>query len=73
MNKPIIIYEESLKLGSLGSILAMDAEEDNFNKLYFLAIEDTFYDCASREELIAKAHLTEKDLEVFIKKILKKK
>lgn len=70
MDKPIIIYEENLKLGSLGSVLAIDAQEYGFNKLSILGAKEEFYDTASREELIKKAHLTQDDLYDYIKKIL---
>ncbi len=71
LNIPIIVYEESLKLGSLGSVLAMAAQEHGFNKLSIMAADDTFYETASREELMKKSHLTEEDLYAYIKRRLR--
>lgn len=60
MNKPIYIYEESMKLGSLGSVLAQDILEYNFtSKLKIFAINDEFLTHASREELLKITGLDE--------------
>jgi len=67
MNKPIYIYEESMKLGSLGSVLAQDVLEYNFSsKFKIFAINDEFLTHASREELIK---LTALDEQTIINKI----
>lgn len=71
MNKPVIVYEESMKIGSLGSILALNAQEAGFAKLSVLGVKESFYETGSREELIKKAKLTEDDLFDYIKKTLK--
>ncbi|MBQ6840743.1 MAG: 1-deoxy-D-xylulose-5-phosphate synthase [Bacilli bacterium] len=65
--KPIYIYEESLKLGSLGSVLAQTAVENGFKeKFKIFAINDEFIPHASREELIKLVNLDE---ETIISKI----
>ncbi len=71
MNIPIIVYEESYVIGSLGSVLAVDSQELGFNKLSIMGAKNVFYETASREELIEEAHLTEEDLYEHIKTRLK--
>lgn len=67
MNKPIYIYEENMKLGSLGSVLAQDVLDYDFtSKFRIFAINDVFLTHASREELIK---LTGLDEETIINKI----
>jgi len=66
-NKPVYVYEESLKLGSLGSVLAQDILEYDFkSKFKIFAINDEFLPHANREELINLCNLDEKSI---IKKI----
>ncbi len=71
-NKPIIVYEESMEIGSLGSYLtkeSMKYKEFN-NKIHVLGIPDKFINIGSREELISDLHLDEKSLERNIIEIL---
>ena len=71
MHLPIIVYEESYLSGSLGSVLAIDAQEVGFNKLFVMGAKNVFYETATREELIKEAHLTEEDLYEHIKRRLR--
>ena len=70
--KPIYIYEESLKTGSLGSVLATYALDNGFTgKLHIFAINDEFLPHASREELIKMTHLDEEHIINTIRKDFK--
>ena len=72
MNKPIYVYEESMKLGSLGSVLALDIQEYNFtSKFKTFAINNEFLTHASREELIKISGLDEESVMCEIKKDFK--
>ena len=57
-NKPIFVYEESMKIGSLGNTLLLDENSSN-SKIVIYAIEDKFQTHASREELIKMNKLDE--------------
>ncbi|MBE6155672.1 MAG: 1-deoxy-D-xylulose-5-phosphate synthase [Firmicutes bacterium] len=60
LNKPIYIYEESMKIGSLGSVLAQEALSLGFSsKLQIFAIDDQFLTHASRDELLKITGLDE--------------
>ncbi len=71
-NKPIFVYEESQKIGSLGNILSMEIQKYNTNsKLEVFAIEDKFLTHASREELIKLCELDNETIVNKIKNVLK--
>jgi len=68
-DKPIFIYEESQKIGSLGSILSMEIQKyDTKSKIEIFAIEDMFLTHGTRDDLLK---LTELDQETVAKKIRK--
>lgn len=64
-NKPIFVYEESMKIGSLGSYLSTLTNKE----IEIFAIEDEFIKCGSREELLKYLEL---DKTSIINKIRKK-
>lgn len=71
-NKPIIIYEESTKLGSLASVLCEVVEETDYNgKITIMGLNDEYQCTASREELIKLNNLDEESLYNKVKEILK--
>lgn len=71
-NKPIFVYEESMKIGSLGSILAMEIQKyKTKSKISIFAIEDEFLTHATREELIKLIGLDETTIINKIKKVYK--
>ena len=73
LNKPIFVYEESSKIGSLGSLLSMEIQNlDTISKVYTFGIEDEFLTHATRKELIAMQGLDAKTVILKIKKILQK-
>lgn len=70
-NKPIVVYEESMILGSLGSVLCEEVQTLEYNsKISLMGINDTYQVTASREELIELNKLSEDDLYNKIKNIL---
>lgn len=71
-NKPIYIYEESMKKGSLGSVLATDISNYDYKgKLRIFAINDEFLTHAKRDELIELCSLDEETIINEIKKDFK--
>lgn len=66
--KPIFVYEESMKIGSLGSYLTTLTNKD----ITIYAIEDEFVKCGSREELLVYLELDSKSIINKIRKKLKK-
>ena len=72
-NKPIIIYEDSLINGSLGSVLAQEIQKyDTKSKLYLYGVKDEFIKHASRDELIQIEGLDIDSIKKNIKKIIDK-
>jgi len=72
-NKSIFVYEESMKIGSLGSLLAMEKVKFNSTvNLEVFAVEDEFLTHASREELIKLTGLDEETVASKIKDYYKK-
>ena len=68
LKKPIFVYEESMEIGSLGSLLAKDSMDSN---VYCFGIKDKFCPHASRDELIKMNHLDEESIINSIKVIIK--
>lgn len=69
MNKPIYIYEENPKLGSLGSVLCTDIQEyDYTSKIRVIGLNNEFQEHASRNELIKSNNLDSNSLYDVIKK-----
>lgn len=59
-NIPIYVYEESMEIGSLGSVLAKDIQSYEFTSVFrIFAIKDNFMTHAKRDELIKIASLDE--------------
>lgn len=72
-NAPIYVYEESMELGSLGSVLSLAIQKYDYNsKIRTFAIPDKFLTHASREELIKIVNLNEEYIAKEIKKDLNK-
>lgn len=67
-NKPIFVYEESMKIGSLGSYLKTKTNKS----IIIYAIEDEFVYQGKRNELLDRLNLSSKDIYKKIKKELKK-
>lgn len=63
-NKPIIVYEESMRVGSLGSYLSLISKQ----KITVLAIKDAFVKAGKREELLKYLELNSTSLYNTIKK-----
>ena len=63
-NKPIFVYEESMKIGSLGSYL----QEISDQKVNIFAVEDQFVPQGKREEILKELEL---DIDSIFKKIVK--
>ena len=68
LHKPIFVYEESLEIGSLGSLLAKDSNNAN---IYTFGIKDKFDAHASRDELIKLNELDEESVVNKIKDMIK--
>lgn len=62
--KPIFVYEESMKTGSLGSFLSTNYKAD----IITFGIEDLFVSQGKREEILECLEL---DKKTIIKKIMK--
>ena len=72
-DKPIIIYEESSKIGSLGSLLAEEIQKyDTKSKLFIYGVNDEFIEHASRSEQIIMQKLDIETIKKDIKKIIDK-
>lgn len=68
-NKKIFVYEESMKIGSLGNVLSMDIQKyDTKSKIEVFAIEDMFLTHGSRYDLLK---LTKLDKDSIVKRIKK--
>lgn len=68
-NKKIFVYEESMKIGSLGNVLSMDIQKyDTKSKIEIFAVEDMFLTHGSRNDLLK---LTKLDKDSIIKNIKK--
>ena len=68
-NKPIFVYEESMKIGSLGSFLSTLTDK----KINIFAIEDKFVMQGKREEILASLNLDNKSIYKSIKRTLTSK
>ena len=68
LRKPIFVYEESMEIGSLGSLLAKDCID---SQIYSFGVKDAFNFHASREELIKENELDEDSIINKIRNILK--
>lgn len=68
-DKPIFVYEESQKIGSLGSVLSMEIQKYNTkSKIEIFAIEDMFLTHGSRDDLLKLTGLDEENIKKKIKK-----
>lgn len=71
-NQNIYVYEESMKIGSLGSLICEYAKEtDSKSKIYVYGIDDKFVATGSREELIKNEKLDDESISKNIKITLK--
>ena len=68
LRKPIFVYEESMEIGSLGSLIAKDSID---SQIYSFGVKDAFNFHASREELIKENELDEDSIINKIRNILK--
>ena len=69
-NKPILIYEESSKIGSLGSTLISYANDYGYNKkIYHMAIKDEFIQHGDVNSLLKECQLAYEDVLALIKEI----
>jgi len=70
LNKPILIYEESSKIGSLGSTLISYANDYGYNKkIYHMAIKDEFIQHGDVNSLLKECQLAYEDVLALIKEI----
>ncbi len=67
-NKPIFVYEESMKIGSLGSYLNTISNKN----IITYGVEDTFVKQGSRKEILIHLHLDPESIYNNIKKELKR-
>ena len=71
-NIPIFVYEESTKIGSLGSYLSLRITNQELkNKIYVFAIDDKFVQHGSKNELLKELNLDTEYIKNKIKSILK--
>ena len=59
----IVVAEEHLLHGGLGSAVAMSAAQQHPVPMRFVGLRDTFAESGKPEELLAKYGLTAKDIE----------
>ncbi len=72
-NNPVFVYEESCKIGSLGSYLSMLAQNYEFkNKIYIIGIEDEFVIHGNKNEILKHLKIDEESVYNYIKKVLTK-
>lgn len=67
-NKPIFVYEESMKIGSLGSYLSTISDKN----IYVYGIEDLFVKQGKRKEILKDLELDIDTIYKKIKKVVKK-
>ncbi|QVK19212.1 1-deoxy-D-xylulose-5-phosphate synthase [Mycoplasmatota bacterium] len=70
-NKPIIIFEESIKVGGLNSAILEFAQKHQFNttQIYSLAIDDQFVEQGDKALIFKDLHLDEASILKFIEQI----
>lgn len=71
MNKPIYVYEENPKLGSLGSVLCKDVQDYEYtSKITCIGLNCEYLTHATRDELLEMTKLDENSVYNLIKKDL---
>ena len=72
-NKPVFIYEEVVRIGSLGSEIAKYLLEHHYNNIFYdYAIPDEFIKQGKRNEIIKLLHLDKNSIIKNIEKKMKK-
>jgi transketolase len=69
----IVVAEEHLLHGGLGSVVAMSAARQHPVPMRFVGLRDTFAESGTPEELLAKYGLTAKDIARAAQEVLGKK
>lgn len=67
-NKPIFVYEESMKVGSLGSYLTTLTNKN----IFIYAVEDLFVKQGNRKEILVDLELDQETIYKKIKKVIKR-
>jgi len=70
-NKPMIVFEEAIKIGGLNSAILEFAQTKRLNAcdIYSFAIDDQFVEQGNSQQLYKDLHLDERSLLALIKKI----